>query len=56
MKSKIPCLPGFVPVNAVTHAAEVIGIGVDLRKPLVPSSMIFLKVGSFPSLTHLNNS
>ncbi|MHA2336503.1 MAG: hypothetical protein ACXACX_04335 [Candidatus Hodarchaeales archaeon] len=45
-----------MPVNADTHADEVIGIGVDFRMPLVPSPIIFLSAGSFPSLAQENSN
>ncbi|MBA7668574.1 hypothetical protein ES703_76687 [subsurface metagenome] len=49
VKLKIPCLPGFIPVNIVGHAGQVIGGCVDRRVPDAPSRKKRASVGIIPA-------
>ena len=50
MKSKIPCLPGFLPVMKDVQAGAVKGWMVERSLPEAPVAMISAKCGSLPSL------
>ena len=47
MKSKTPCLPGFLPVMKVGHAGDVTGGSVDSRLPVTPVCIRLGQRGQF---------
>ena len=46
VKSNIPSLPGFLPVNILGHAGQVSGGIVDSSSPYTPSAISFFNVGN----------
>src|SRR5215218_183542 len=52
MKSKIPCLPGFLPVIKLDQAGNVIGGSVEPNSACAPFSSTSAMFGNLPAATH----
>ena len=48
MKSKTPCLPGFLPVMKEVHAGGVMGGGMERNAPDTPTFINFARFGMLP--------